>query len=263
MLGLLSILLFTTRNISHQLKDQVTLNIMMKDDASEPEILRLKKSLEAEVFASSSTYISKDQAAQEHIEELGEDFVAFLGENPLPASIDLHLHPNYTQVDSIQWIINDLNEHAAIKEVVYHPKLIKTMNDKISKISFGLLIFSVVLLVIAIALINNTIRLAVFSKRFIIKSMQLVGATHSFIRRPFILKGIAYGITSSILAIGILSGVLYLLRNELPEIPQILRENNSYIYLIVLVFGMGIFISWISTNLAVRKFIRLKAGQLY
>ena len=263
MLGMLSILLLTARAMSSHFKNQVTLNIMMKEESSESEVLKLKKNLETEDYTINAKYISKDQAAAEYIEELGEDFVSYLGENPLPASIDLNLSPNYVRIDSIQWIIDDINQNAEVKEVVYHPSLIKSMNDNISKISFGLLIFSFILLVIAIALINNTIRLAVFSQRFIIKSMQLVGATHAFIRRPFILKGIWYGIFSAFLAIGIISGLIYLMKNELSEIPEILKSNNYYLFIIVLILGLGILISWASTNLAVRRFIRLKQSQLY
>lgn len=263
MLGILSILLVTTRSVGSKLRNQVSLNIMMKEEASEPEVLKLKKSLESEKFSRGAKYVSKDAAAEGYIKELGEDFVAFLGENPLPASLDLKLDASYTSLDSIQWIIDDINQHAAVREVVYHPNLIKKMNDNLSKISFGLLIFAGILLVIAIALINNTIRLAIFSKRFIIKSMQLVGATHGFIRRPFILKGIWYGILSSLLSITLISGILYLIRDKIPDIIAILKQGQSFIMIIALIVALGILISWLSTSLAVRKFIRLKQNQLY
>jgi len=263
MLGVLAVLLFTTDSVSKHFKEDVSINLMMKSDVPEPDILKFKKLLETEQFSSSAVYISKDKAAKIQTEELGEDFVSFLGENPLPASIDLHLNAKYTRLDSIDWIIADLNKNAMIYEVVYHPGLIKAMNDNLSKIGFGLLIFSALLLFIAVALINNTIRLAVFSKRFIIKSMQLVGATHGFIRRPFILKGIWYGFISAIFALGIISGLLYLLKEQIPEIPQILAEGNYLIMLVVFLFATGVFIAWISTQLAVRKYIRMRQDQMY
>lgn len=263
MLGVLAVLLFTTDSVSKHFKEKVSINLMMKSNVSEPDILKLKKQLETERFSSSAIYVSKDEAVKIQTKELGEDFVSFLGENPLPASIDLHLDAQYTHLDSIDWIIADLNKNTLIHEVVYHPGLIKAMNDNLSKISFGLLIFSALLLVIAVALINNTIRLAVFSKRFIIKSMQLVGATHGFIRRPFILKGIWYGFISAIIALGIISGLLYLLKDQIPEIPEILAEGNYLPILVVFLFATGVFIAWISTQLAVRKYIRMRQDQMY
>ncbi len=263
MLGLLGILLFINQSVSSHFKKQLTINLMMETDVSESEVLKLKKELETNLYTHQAIYISKDEAAQIEIQELGEDFVSFLGENPLPASLELSLEPNYTHVDSVEWIINSLSSMDNIHEVVYHPGLIKTMNDNLARISFGLIIFSALLLIIAIALINNTIRLAVFSKRFIIKSMQLVGATSGFIRRPFILKGIWYGIFSAVLASGIITGLLYLLKNEIPEIPKLLFENNYFLPLIACLFILGIIISWISTQLAVRKFIRMKQDKLY
>ena len=263
MLGVLAVLLFTTDSVSKHFKEDVSINLMMKTDVSEPDVLKFKKILETEKFTSSAEYISKDKAAQIQTKELGEDFVSFLGENPLPASIDLHLDSKYTRLDSIDWIIIDLNKNPMIHEVVYHPGLIKTMNDNLSKIGFGLLIFSALLLIIAVALINNTIRLAVFSKRFIIKSMQLVGATHGFIRRPFVLKGIWYGFISAVFSLGIIFGLLYLLQDQIPEIPEILIEGNYLPWLVVFLFGTGIFIAWISTQLAVRKYIRMRQDQMY
>lgn len=263
MLGFLAVLLFLTNSVSNHFKEQVSINLMLNSDAEEPEMLKFKKQLEVEAYSSSAIYISKEEAAKIQTKELGEDFVSFLGENPLPASIDLHLKPIYTDLDSISWIIADLNKESIVHEVVYHPGLIKAMNDNLSKISFGFLIFSALLLIIAVALINNTIRLAVFSKRFIIKSMQLVGATHSFIRRPFVLKGIWYGIVSSVLSLGIISGCLYLLKDQIPEIPAILSEENYLPILLAFIFGTGIFIAWISTQLAVRKYIRMRQDKMY
>lgn len=263
MLGFLAVLLFTTDSVSRHFKEQVSISLMLNNDAVESDVLHFKKRLETEKFTFQAQYISKDEAAKIQIKNLGEDFVTYLGENPLPPSIDLHLAANYTKIDSIDWIINDLNKESMVHEVVYQPGMIKAMNDNLNKISFALLVFSALLLIIAVALINNTIRLAVFSKRFIIKSMQLVGATNGFIRRPFLLKGIWYGLVSAILALGIISGFLYLLKNQIPEIPEILMEGNYLIILLVFIFGVGIFIAWFSTQLAVRKYIRMEQNRLY
>ena len=263
-IGLMSLLFFSAKGIGDGMKSGIELQVMLEDDFADNKVIKAKKLLQAERFTQEVIFVSKDQAAADHTEALGEDFVEFLGENPLPASFRLHLQPEYAEPDSLDWIVAQLQAGSDVREVVYQPDLFASVVDNITKVTIGLAVLMVFLLFISVALINNTIRLAVFSKRFIIKSMQLVGATASFIRRPFIWTGVGIGLFSAILAIGIICGILYISRDgALGSITQIIIEQNYYIPMFSLILVMGVLISWISTHLAVSKFIRLRQDQLY
>ena len=263
-IGLMSLLFFSAKGIGDGMKSGIEVQVMLNDDFPENEVIKSKKLLQGKRFTQEVIFVSKIEAAAEHVETLGEDFVEFLGENPLPASFRVHLQPNYTEPDSLDWIVAQLQSNIGVREVVYQPDLFASVVSNISKVTIGLAILMAFLLFISVALINNTIRLAVFSKRFIIKSMQLVGATAGFIRRPFIWTGIGIGLFSSILAIGIISGLLYVSRDgELSSITQIIVEKNYYIPMFGLILVMGVLISWVSTHFAVSKFIRLRQDQLY
>ena len=261
--GLMSIVFFVSKGISDEFRNGLTIQVMLEDTMSEADRLKMKKELEVAAHTSTVRYISKDEAAAIQIEELGEDFVEFLGENPLPASFDLRLKPAYTQPDSVTWVVQQLQSRLGVKEIVYHQNLFQTVSDNLTRINIGLAVFMILLLIISMALINNTIRLAVFSKRFIIKSMQLVGATRGFIRRPFVWRGIWLGFLSALIAVAIISGMLYALREDFPEIPETMVANRYYVPMIIVMVATGVLISWISTMLAVNKFIRLKQEQLY
>lgn len=263
-IGLMSLLFFSAKGIGDSMKSGLEVQVMLEDDYPENEMMKSKTLLQAERFTQEVIYISKDQAAADHIETLGEDFVEFLGENPLPASFQVHLRPEYTVPDSLDWIVAQLQSGSGVHEVVYQPDLFASVVSNITKVTIGLAILMAFLLFISVALINNTIRLAVFSKRFIIKSMQLVGATSGFIRRPFIWTGIGIGLFSAILAISLICAILYVSRDgELASITQIIIEQNYYIPMFALILVVGVLISWISTHLAVSKFIRLRQDQLY
>jgi cell division transport system permease protein len=259
----MSLVYLLSEGMGKQFREGLLVQVMLSDELSEQEVLQLKKRLDARPYSKMVTYISKEEAVAIQTEELGEDFMHILDEIPLPASYDLQVLPEYTAPDSIEWVAIEIGKMEGGDEVVYHPVKFKAVNEKMGKISLGLGVLMVLLLIMAIALINNTIRLAVFSKRFIIKSMQLVGATHGFIRRPFIFKGIWLGILSSVLAIGLITGLLYLMKDDFPEVPEIVMRGDEFYMLIGIIVITGIAISWISTHLAVSRFIRLKQDQLY
>jgi len=262
MLGLLAIIILNTRKLSDNVKENIGFQIILNDNAKEVDIQHLTKSLDASDYVKSTEFITKEEAAIRLQEDLGEDFINFLGFNPLLSSINVHLKAGYANTDSLTWIEKDLLDTKLVKEVIYQKSLVSLINENVQKISLIILGFSGLLMLIALALINNTIRLSIYSKRFIIKTMQLVGATQSFIRRPFVLKGIKHGIYGAAVAILMLIGVLYFAQKQLPELAE-LQDRNMLLTLFGLVIILGIIISWISTALAVRKYLRLKSDDLY
>ncbi len=262
MLGLLGLTVLHARKLSDYVKENIGFRVYMKSTVREAGIMQLQKILDATEYVKSTEYITPEQAAEELSRDLGEDFIDFLGYNPLPPAIDLRLKASYANVDSLEMIETELMKNEDVKEVFYVKSLVHLINNNIRKISILLLGFSGLLLIIAIALINNTIRLSVYSKRFIIRSMQLVGATQSFIRRPFIFKGIAQGFYSALITLLLLTGILYWLRNEYPELME-LQDLELLLALYGLVILLGIIISWSSTYFAVRKYLRIKGDNLY
>lgn len=262
MLGILGLIILNARQISNHVKENIGFSIILKDGIKDVDINQIQKSLDAEPFVKSTHFIHPDSAAAQLQKDLGEDFIEFLGYNPLLPSIDIKLNANYANNDSLSVIEADLMNNPKIKEVFYQRDLVSLINDNVKKISLYLLGFSALLLIIAVALVNNTIRLSIYSKRFIIKTMQLVGAKHSFIRRPFVLRGIGNGIVSAFLAIGLIVLFLYYLHQQMPELIDF-KNIELYGALFLLVIMMGIIISWISTNLAVRKYLRIDTGNLY
>jgi len=262
MLGLLALTVFHAKKLSDYVKENIGFRVYIKEDAPEEEIILLQKRLDAAAFVKSSDYISPEEAARELTVELGEDFIDFLGYNPLPPSIDLRVKAAYANVDSLEVIESRLMKELVVKEVFYQKSLVHLINKNIRRISIVLLGFSALLLLIAMALINNTIRLSVYSKRFIIRTMKLVGATRGFIGRPFILKGILQGLYSAIFAIILLGAILYFLMQEIPELVS-LYDLNIYLAVFGLVIITGMFLAWVSTFFAVRKYLKMKEDDLY
>lgn len=261
-LGFLSLFLMNVKNISNHVKENIGFSIILKEGIKDVNVAQIKKTLDAEPFVKSTHFINSDSAAVQLQRELGENFLDFLGYNPLLASIDVKLNADYANPDSLATIKAELTGNTHIKEVFYQEDLVSVINQNTKKISFYTLCFVVVLLVITIALINNTIRLSIYSKRFLIKTMQLVGAKHSFIRKPFVLRGIGNGIVSAFIAIALIIAILYYLQQEIPELID-LKNIELYGALFLVVLILGILISWISTNLAVRKYLKIETGDLY
>ena len=261
-LGLLGLIVLHAKKISDHIQENIGFSLILMDNASPSDIFLLQSNIDAMEAVKSSEFISKDEAADELIEELGEDFIEFLGYNPLFPSIDVRLRAGYTHPDTLKIFENELMKNRIVKEVYYQESLVHLINDNVKRIGIVLLLFTVLLTIIAFALINNTIRLSVFSKRFLIKSMQLVGATQSFIRRPFVIKGVMQGVIGAVISIGLLISTLYTAQKHIPEL-QTFQNINMLLLLFAIVIMLGIVISWISTYFAVRKYLKIKTDYLY
>jgi cell division transport system permease protein len=236
--------------------------VILKDNVREVDIFQIQKSLEAKQYVKETEYIPKERAARELQEELGEDFIDFIGHNPLLPSIEVKFLASYANNDSIPIIESDLKEFEQIKEVYYQKNLIHTVNENVRMISLMVLVFSGLLLLIAIALINNTIRLAVYSKRFLIRTMQLVGATATYIRKPFLFQSILQGIIGAIFAICVLVAMVYFLQDVMSGVIS-LSDINILAILFCIVLLLGILINYFSTYTAVTRYIRMKTDKLY
>ena len=260
--GLLGLVLINAQKLSDYVKENIGFTIMLKDGVNEIETLKFQKILDASDFAKSTSFTTKEQATADLKTDLGEDFVEFLGYSPLLASIDVKLNAEYGNTDSLQIITNELSENANVFEVYYQKDLIDKLNSNVNRLSFFLIIFCVLLFFIAFALINNTIRLSVYSKRFLIRTMRLVGATNSFIQKPFLSKGIYQGIYSSLFAIFMLIGAIQLVQGDTSNMLNI--DDLKIIGIVfLLILASGLFISIFSTFFAVRKFIKLNENELY
>jgi len=262
MLGLLGLIILHGKKLSEYVRENISVSIMLKDSAEDELVLNYMKRLEKTSYVKHAEFITREQAAKELSNELGEDFVQFLGYNPLPASIDLQLRSGYANTDSIARIEKQLLSSNLVKEVVYQKSLIDQVNSNINKITLVILSFSMILLVISIILINNTIKLSIYARRFLIRSMQLVGATETFIRLPFIRKSIIHGIIASVAAILLLTGTLYLARQRMPEIAA-LQDVKEFSIFFAGILVLGILLSAFSTLFAVNKFLRMKIDNLY
>lgn len=262
LLGLLGLLVLNTKKVADHFKEQIAMTVYLKDTAKDVEIEQLKKSLAMAEYTKSSTYISKEEAAEAHSKEIGEDFMEFLGYNPLQNSIDLYMKADYVSPEQIDEIAEDLTARNYVEEVVYDKPLIALLNDNIKKISFWVLVVSGIFTFIAVLLINSSIRLAVYSKRFIIKTMQMVGATKRFIRLPFILQSVKLGVIGALLALAGMALVLYYLNKTFPEL-ELLSDVSILAALFLGVLFMGIFITWASTFFATSRFLNLKTDELY
>jgi len=261
-LGLLGMVLLNANMLSNHVKENLGFSIVLVDNAPENQVNALLKKLDAMPAVKSSEFVSSDDAAKELQEELGEDFISFLGYNPLFPSIDVKLNAAYANPDSLKVFESSVMENNIAREVSYQENLVSMVNDNVKKISIALIAFSFLLLLIAIALINNTIRLSVFSKRFLIKSMQLVGATQSFIRRPFVIKGVIQGFTSAVISILLLVGLLFFIEKQVPDIATLQNTKMISIIFVGITF-IGIVISWISTHFAVKKYLGIKTDELF
>ncbi len=262
MLGIFSVLVLNAQKLSRYVMENIHVQVFLKADLKDAELQRLRKEIDAEPFTLSTNFVSKEESAQQLSEDLGEDFVEFLGFNPLEASIDLRIAPAYTHPDSLEQIAADLEDRSQVSEVAYSPNLVRQINENVNKIGVVLLGFSALLLLVAIALINNTIRLTIYSKRFIIKTMQLVGATSGFIQRPFILTGIMQGLLASFIAILLILGILYTVRQEIPDFFEF-NDLIMFVKLFGLVSLLGVIISGFSTLFAVRRYLRADPNKIY
>jgi cell division transport system permease protein len=262
LLGVLGLVLINARELSDYLRESLSFSIMLDDEAKEPDIRMLQKDLDAKPYVKSTEYVSKDAAAIKMKKELGEDFINFLGENPLPPTIDVYLYAGYTNPDSVSKIEKYVREYPFVKEVYVQESLLFLINENVRKISFFLLIMSTFLFLIALTIINNTIRLSIYSRRFLIRTMQLVGATRGFIRRPFIIQSALQGLLAALVAMSLLLGLLYLVEKEF-----LLLFSFESTYLLVLlgasIIIIGVLINIISTFFSVNRYLSISEDQLY
>jgi cell division transport system permease protein len=244
-------------------KGQAVIQLMLDTEISEDAVKKINTALRNEPFAAEVNYTTKEEAARIMQEELGEDFIGFLGYNPLPSSIDLKLHNDYNTTERVTEVVQKLEKLSGVNEIVYQKDLLEQMNSNLKKWRAGLMIIGVLLLAIAVVLIVNTIQLAIFSQRFLIKSMQLVGATHWFIQRPFMRRGLWYGFISGLLALVVTFLLMLAFRDEMGDIIRVLSEKNRLLILVFTVMAIGLLLSWIATIYAVRKFLYADTGKLY
>ncbi len=262
LLGMLGLLVLNTKKVADHFKEQIALTAYLKDNAKEVEIEQLRKSLALADYTKSINYVSKEQAAKEHSEEIGEDFMDFLGYNPLQNSIDIYMNADFVSSEQVDKIAADLTSKNFVDEVVYDKPLIALLNENVKKISLWILIASSLFTFIAVLLINSSIRLSVYSKRFTIKTMQMVGATKGFIRRPFIWQSMKLGMIGAVVALLGMAAVLYYLNNSFTEL-NLLGDATMLIVLFVGIFVAGMVIAWLSTYFATSRFLNLKTDELY
>ena len=262
LLGLVVFFVLAAHNLSVYVKENISFSVLVSDDMKEGDILKLQKRLDKEAFVKQTEYISKKQALREQTEAMGTDPQEFLGYNPFTASIEIKLHSDYANSDSIAKIEKLIKKNTNIQEVLYQKDLIDAVNDNIRNISLMLLGLAVILTFISFALINNTIRLAIYSKRLLIHTMKLVGASWAFIRRPFLRRNFWIGVLAAFIADSILWGAAYWLVSYEPELVKVITpEVMVLVSGAVLVFG--VLITWLCALLSINKYLRMKASTLY
>ena len=262
LLGILGMVLINARQLSDYFRESLSFTIMLKEDAREADIRMLQKELDAKTYVKQTEYISKDEAAVKLQEELGEDFLDFLGYNPLMPTIDVYLLADYTHPDSVIKIEKVISEYSVVDEVYYQESILNLINENVKKISAFLLIISALLFLIALTIINNTIRLSIYSKRFLINTMQLIGANRSFIRKPFLLKSLFFGFLAALIAIGLLMGLMFLIEKEFFTL--FTYENiNLFLLLCLALVGSGVIINAVSTYFALNRYLGMHEDKLY
>lgn len=262
LLGVLGLVIINARGLSDYLKESLSFSIILHEDTRDSDITMLQKDLNTKPFIKSTEFVSKEAAAAKLMKDLGEDFVRFLGYNPLSPLIDVHLHARYTKPDSVSKIEKHIMEYPFVKEIYYQESLMFLINENVNKISLFIIVISALLFLIALTIINNTIRLSVYSKRFLIRTMQLVGATKSFIRRPFLIMSAFHGLIAGILAIALLLGLIYLVEKEFVLLLAF-QDIRMFYLLGAGIILTGIFINVISTFFSVNKYLFISEDKLY
>lgn len=262
LLGLLGLVIINARELSDYFKESLSLSVMLKENSKEADIIMLQKDLAAKHFVKNTEYISKEQAAVNLKEDLGEDFLSFMGYNPLLPSIDIFLFAEYTHPDSVLNIEKYILEYPLVEEVYFQESFLHLLNENVRKVSLFLLIFSGLLLFVSLTIINNTIRLSVYSKRFLINTMQLVGATRSFIRKPFLSRSVVHGIIAGLVSIILIMAILYFVEKEF-YLLFTLQDVELLLYLFGGIIISGVVINYISTFISVNKYLSISEDKLY
>ena len=260
--GILGLFLLNTKSLASHFKEQIVMTVYLKDNAKDIEITQMQKKIQLNSSTKRVQFKSKEDAAEEYARDIGEDFVEFLGFNPLLNSIDIYFNAAYVNALSLNQTKTEIEISDFVAEVVYDQPLVTLLEKNIERISFVLLISTALFVVIALLLINSSIRLSIYSKRFVIKTMQLVGATKSFIRRPFILSHLSLGIISSFLALTALNFLLWEVNKRFPEI-EIMQKTSELMIVFGSVLILGISITGVSTFLATQRYLNLKTDAVY
>ncbi|MGB2273163.1 MAG: cell division protein FtsX [Flavicella sp.] len=261
-LGALGLVVVKSSKIANHFKSQIELTLFLKDRVSNAQISNLKKSLKTKKYTRDVVFLSKKEAAVQFSKDIGEDFLEFLGENPLKNALDISLKPEFVTPQQMAQIKRELSKNAYVAEVTYDAPLIELLTANVKKISFWILVVAGFFTLISVILINSSIRLSVYSKRFTIKTMQMVGATKRFIRIPFIWTSIKLGIAGAFLSSFALASTIYYLSEKLPTL-ELLSDYKELAMVFTGVFLVGIFVTWFSTFLATQRFLNLKTDQLY
>lgn len=262
LVGVAGMLLLNARSVSDYFKENMEVSVIMKPGVSEDEALAFQESLEQKCFVKTTSYVSREQGEQEMMEMLGEDFMDVFEESPIPISIDMTLDADYVSSDSLEVVKNHLLEMEEVDEVNYQKSLVDALNANFSKISAVLAVFIILLLFISYVLINNTVRLSVFARRFTIHTMKLVGATRAFIRAPFLGQAALQGLFSAVIANGALVGLLFVLKNRFGQLFEIFSKEVLIVVMIIVV-AAGLLICVISTYFVVNKLVSLEKDELY
>jgi len=262
LLGVLGLLVLNTKKLADHFKEEITVSVFLKDSAKEVEIGQLQKSLVLSEYTKSAVFVSKDEAAEEHSAEIGEDFLEFLGYNPLKNSIDINLNAEYVNTAQVDSIAQSIASQSFVEEVSFDRPTLDLLTRNVKRLGLGILIASALFTLIAVLLINSSIRLSIYSKRFIIKTMQMVGATKSFIRKPFIWTNIKLGMIGAVLALLGLAGMLFYLNQNFPQL-GLLQDMVQLGMVFAGVFVAGVLISLASTYFATQRFLNLRTDDLY
>jgi cell division transport system permease protein len=262
LLGVFSFIILNANKISENIKENIQFTVQLNDELKEIEQKQYQKHLDTKDFVNKTVFVSKDDAAKEFSKEIGEDFTEFLEYNPLPSIVEVYLNSDYIHPDSLTWIEKELKSSKSVTKVHYEKNFIDIIHKNVKKISLYILLFCILLGLISVVLINNTIRLLVYSKRFILKTMSLIGATNAFIKRPFMISSIFYGLNAGLIANIFLFQIIFYLQNEINGIIQI-AEFDILIPLFVGILILGVLISMICTKFALDKYINLSKDKLY
>ena len=262
LLGLVVFSVLTARNLSDYVKENLTVTMMLEDDMTNPEALQRCRNLRARRYISSLHYVSKQQALKEQTAAMGTDPTEFIGTNPFLGSIEVNLKADYANSDSLRWIEKELKKYPKVGDITYQQDLMDSVNDNLRKISIVLLILAGLLTFVSFSLINNTVRLGIYARRFSIHTMKLVGASWRFIRRPFVCRAVVVGLVAALIAVVVLAGCVYALVQYEPDAMTVITWEVMAVTA-ASVFLSGIVITAVCSSISVNKFLRMKAGELY
>jgi cell division transport system permease protein len=262
LLGILGWIIINANKLGQYFKENIAMNVYIRENVSPRDSAALVQYISVQPYIKDYQYVTKDLAKQKYLQDGNKDWGALLDRNPLPASIDFRITKEYASIDSLSKIKSDLLQNIAVSDVQYPQSLVTNLNNIVNKISIILLSVIVIISILVIFLIDNTIRLAMFSNRFLIKTMQMVGATRWFISRPMDLRAFINGLISGLLAVGGLIAVIIFAENQLPYL-KALRDYPLLFMLFIVIILLGIFISFISTHRSVLKYLKMKLDELY